>query len=91
MNLLFSAKAWKQYLFWQGEDAHVLQRINALLKDAQRDPFRGLGKPEPLKAEFRGYLSRRITAEHRLVYAVSGSGEDQQLTIVQCRFHYEPT
>lgn len=89
MNLLFSAKAWNQYLYWQAEDAHVLRRINALLKDAERDAFRGLGKPEPLKAEFAGYWSRRITAEHRLVYKAAGSGEDQRLIIVQCRFHYE--
>lgn len=89
MNLLFTPKAWSHYLYWQAEDAHVLQRINALIKDARRDPSRGIGKPEPLKRDLRNYWSRRITVEHRLICTVTGSGAQQQLVIVQCRFHYD--
>ena len=67
----------------------TVEKINDLIKAAQRDPFKGIGKPEPLKNELRGYWSRRITGEHRLVYAVEGKkGVDQKMTIIQCKFHY---
>ena len=66
----------------------ILESINALIKDIKRSPFKGLGKPEPLKFGLHGWWSRRISGEHRLVYRVSGKGENQQLDIAQCRYHY---
>jgi toxin YoeB len=88
VRLLFSDRAWSQYLLWQGDDRRGLERINALIKECQRDPFRGTGKPEPLGGNLSGWWSRRINREHRLVYRVSGSGEAQTLEIAQCRYHY---
>lgn len=85
MNVVFSARAWSQYLEWQDTDRKALKKLNTLIKECQRTPFTGSGKPEPLKAELSGYWSRRIDQEHRLVYRVSGSG----LEIVQCRYHYD--
>jgi toxin YoeB len=79
---------WQDYLEWQHEDEKVLEAINALIKDIKRDPFKGVGKPEPLKHALQGWWSRRITGEHRLVYRVTGKGETQQLDIVQCKYHY---
>ncbi|WP_421695526.1 Txe/YoeB family addiction module toxin [Aestuariivirga sp.] len=84
MKLLFSGQGWEDYLFWQANDRTTLERINALIKDASRNPFQGIGKPEPLRGELSGWWSRRITQEHRLVYrAVDGT-----LQIAQCRYHY---
>jgi toxin YoeB len=80
-------EAWADYLYWQAEDRKILKRINALLKDIDRNGNTGLGKPEPLKYEFRDYWSRRITEEHRLVYRIEDNG--QQITIISCRKHYE--
>ncbi|WP_301075061.1 Txe/YoeB family addiction module toxin [Sphingomonas sp.] len=88
MRLMFSDRAWNQYLHWQGDDRRGLERVNALIKECQRDPFRGTGKPEPLAGNLTGWWSRRINREHRLVYRVSGSGEAQTLEIAQCRYHY---
>ncbi|MBF0324846.1 Txe/YoeB family addiction module toxin [Magnetospirillum moscoviense] len=88
MNLLWTASAWDDYLYWQRTDPDVLTRLNALVRDAHRSPFAGLGKPEPLKGSLKGWWSRRITAEHRLVYRIVGFGEGQRLEIVQCRYHY---
>lgn len=87
MNLLWTADAWQDYLSWQS-DPKTLAAINTLIKDIQRDPFRGLGKPEPLKHALQGWWSRRISGEHRLVYRVSGKGAEQQVQIIQCRYHY---
>jgi toxin YoeB len=84
----FSRRGWDDYLAVQEEDAKMLKRINALIKECQRHPFVGTGKPEPLKDQLKGWWSRRITQEDRLVYRVSGSGADQILEIIQCRFHY---
>ena len=70
------------------EGEKILASINELIKDIKRNPFKGLGKPEPLKHALQGWWSRRIFSEHRLVYRVSGKGGDQQLDIVQCRYHY---
>lgn len=89
MKLVFSQAAWSDYLFWQEHDPSVLRRVNELIKDADRSPFRGIGKPEPLVGSLKGWWSRRITAEHRLVYRVAGGGEDQALEIAACRFHYQ--
>lgn len=88
MITAWTEDAWQDYLRWQQEDEKVLQAINVLIKDIKRDPFKGLGKPEPLKHALQGWWSRRITGEHRLVYRVVGKGETQQLDIVQCWYHY---
>jgi toxin YoeB len=85
MRLLFTDQAWDDYLHWQGRK--IVTSINDLIKDIRRDPFRGLGKPEPLKHSLTGWWSRRITLEHRLVYRVSGTQADRQIEIVQCRYH----
>ncbi len=88
MNLTFSAKAWSHYLYWHDKDRKTLQRINALLQETMRTPFKGVGKPEPLRDNLKGWWSRRITQEHRLVYRVSGEGDAQVLEVAQCRYHY---
>lgn len=89
MKIVWVEAAWEDYLYWQMSDAKVLQSINDLIKDIRRDPFKGLGKPEPLKHRLSGWWSRRITGDHRLVYTVSGKGIDQQLLVAQCRYHYK--
>ena len=88
MKITFWPTAWDDYLHWQSEDRKTLDRLNALLKEALRDPFRGTGKPEPLAGNLSGWWSRRITREHRLVYRVTGSGAAQALEVAQCRYHY---
>ena len=89
MKLIFSPDGWEDYLFWQGHEAAVLAHVNELIKNTLRTPFTGIGKPEPFKARFKGFWSRRITGEHRLVYRVSGTGEAQAIEIAACRFQYE--
>ncbi|MGE0051420.1 MAG: Txe/YoeB family addiction module toxin [Arcobacter sp.] len=84
MNLIFSDKAWDEYMYWQQTDKLILKKINQLIRDIKREPFDGIGKPEPLKYELSGFWSRRISDEHRLVYEVSES----YIAIVSCRFHY---
>lgn len=84
MNITFTNDSWSEYLYWQLSDKQTLKKINNLLKDVTRDPFDGLGKPEPLKHEFSGCWSRRITDEHRLVYEVT----EYSILIISCRFHY---
>lgn len=84
MKLVFSSKAWENYLYWQATDKAMLKRINALIKDIQRDPFEGIGKPEPLRHSLTGYWSRRLNDEHRIVYKIS----DDSLFIAQLRYHY---
>ena len=84
MNLIFADKAWEEYMYWQNTDKQILKKINQLIKDIKREPFEGIGKPEPLKYELSGFWSRRISDEHRLVYEVSES----YIAIVSCRFHY---
>jgi toxin YoeB len=88
MQVAFTDHAWEEYLYWQEHGADVLEKINELIKEIKRTPFKGKGKPEPLKGNLAGYWSRRITGEHRLVYRVQDTGEDQVLRIVQARFHY---
>ncbi len=88
MRLVWTQAAWEDYLHWQSTDEKVLQSINDLIKDIRRSPFRGLGKPEPLKHDLAGWWSRRITGEHRVVHRVSGKGAAQQLEIAACRYHY---
>ena len=88
MKVKWTPNAWEDYLHWQKSDQKILGWINDLINDIKRDPFRGLGKPEPLKHSLQGYWSRRITQEDRLVYRVTGKGEGQQIEIIQCRYHY---
>jgi toxin YoeB len=88
MRIVWTQLAWQDYVQWQQDDQKTLNSINALIRDIQRDPFKGLGKPEPLKHKLQGWWSRRINIEHRLVYRVSGQGGTQQIEIVQCRYHY---
>lgn len=84
MRLIFSENGWEDYLYWQQTNQKTLKRINELIKDIQRSPFAGIGKPEPLKYGFSGYWARRITSEHRIVYKVVGN----DLLIAQLRYHY---
>jgi len=84
MIIAWAEKAWEDYLYWQATDKKTLQRINLLIKDIKRNPFSGIGDPEPLKHNWSGYCSRRIDREHRLVYKHS----EKTITIVQCRYHY---
>ncbi len=84
MKVVFSERAWEEYLYWQAEDEKILERLNTLIKECRRTPFNGIGKPEPLRGELSGWWSRRITQEHRLVYRVS----DGALQIAQCRYCY---
>lgn len=84
MNLTFSENAWEDYLHWQKTDKKILNRINKLIKETARQPFDGLGKPEPLKHALSGYWSRRINDEHRMVYKIN----DHALLIAQLRYHY---
>ena len=84
MKVTFSTTAWENYLYWQNTDKRVLKRINALVKDIARDPYVGIGKPEPLKHGLSGYWSRRINDEHRIVYKVV----EDAIFIAQLRYHY---
>jgi len=84
VNLSWSDYAWEDYLFWQQSDGKILNVINGLIKECSSTPFKGTGKPEPLKGDLSGYWSRRINREHRLVYMY----EDGTLYIIQCRYHY---
>jgi toxin YoeB len=86
--IVFRSDAWRDYVAWQHEDVKVLERINLLIGECLRDPFKGAGKPEPLRQNLTGWWSRRITGEHRLVYRVRGSGEAQALEVLSCRYHY---
>ncbi len=84
MVIKFLSQGWEDYLYWQQTDKAILRRINQLIRDIERNPYTGIGKPEPLRHDFKGAWSRRITDEHRLVYGM----EDTALVILQCRFHY---
>ncbi|WP_160008387.1 Txe/YoeB family addiction module toxin [Rhizobium sp. 18055] len=88
MMLSWHQRGWNDYMYWQENDRKILGRINELIRDTMRHPFEGLGKPEPLRNQLKGFWSRRISQEHRLIYSVEGDGERQTLTILQCRFHY---
>ena len=84
MKLIFADQACDDYLYWQKQDRRMVDRINKLIREIQREPFAGVGKPEPLKHALSGFWSRRITDEHRIVYCV----EEDALLIAQWRFHY---
>lgn len=85
MKYIFVDESWEDYQYWLKTDRKILERINELIKDISRNPYSGLGKPEPLKYKYKGFWSRRITDEHRLIYQV----KDDDLFIVKCRFHYD--
>jgi toxin YoeB len=84
MKLIFADQAWEDYLCWQQQDRRMVERINKLIRETQREPFEGIGKPEPLRHALAGYWSRRITDEHRMVYKLKGDA----LLIAQLRYHY---
>ena len=84
MKYVFVDESWEDYLYWQKIDKKMLKRINTLLKDISRQPYEGFGKPEPLKHNYRGFWSRRIDGEHRLIYQVT----DDEVRIIKCRYHY---
>ena len=84
MTITFSNDAWEDYLYWQRTDSKILKRINMLLKEIQRNPYEGIGKPEALKHGFSGYWSRRITDEHRIIY----KSEADSLLVAQLCYHY---
>lgn len=83
-RLTWTAAAWSDYVWWQGQDRKALKRINLLLQDTLRQPFEGLGKPEALRENLSGFWSRRIDDVHRLVYTVDGS----DVVVIACRYHY---
>ncbi|MDD2198772.1 MAG: Txe/YoeB family addiction module toxin [Bacteroidales bacterium] len=85
MKYIFVDESWEDYLYWQKNNTKYVKKINELLKDISRQPFTGKGKPEPLKFQYSGYWSRRIDAEHRLIYKV----KDDEIHIAKCRFHYD--
>lgn len=90
MNIQFTPHAWEEFTWWLETDKRMAKKIQTLIKDIQRTPFDGLGQPEPLKHDLAGFWSRRISGEHRLVYAIDGQTKSTQIcTIVQCRFHYD--
>ena len=92
MKLSFHSQGWEDYQFWQQNDKFILRKLNQLIKDIQRNPFDGIGKPEALSQNLSGYWSRRITQEHRLIYKIidpEKNGEESEITIAQCRGHYE--
>ena len=84
MTLVFAELAWEDYLHWQQQDRKMVDRINKLIRETQREPFSGIGKPEPLKHALAGFWSRRINDEHRMIYRVEG----EELQIAQLRYHY---
>lgn len=85
MKYVFVDESWEDYLYWQKVDKKMLERINALIKGISRQPYAGIGKPEPLKHNYRGYWSRRINEEHRLIYQI----HDDEIRVIKCRFHYD--
>ena len=84
MKKIFSDRAWEDYLYWQKNDKRMLKKVNELIKDIDRSPYDGIGKPEPLKHSLSGFWSRRINEEHRLVYRIS----EEEMHIAQIRYHY---
>ena len=87
MIVSFTPIGWRDYQHWVETDRKMLRKIGDLIEDVRRSPFSGIGKPEPLRENWKGWWSRRINQEHRLVYRVSGKGDAQALEIAQCRYH----
>jgi toxin YoeB len=88
LKVIFSSQSWDEYVAWQAENPKLAARLNGLIYNTTRDPLRGIGKPEPLRENWKGWWSRRIDDEHRLIYRVTGAGDDQRLEIAQCRYQY---
>jgi toxin YoeB len=89
LKIVFLSQGWEDYLFWQQQDTKVVARINELLRDTARSPFKGIGKPEPLRENWSGWWSRRINGEHRLVYRMTGQDAERRIEVAQCRYHYK--
>ncbi len=85
MKYIFVEDSWEDYLYWQKTDEKIIKKINELIKDISKDPFSGIGKPESLKYKYKGYRSRRIDNEHRLIYQI----KNDEIRIAKCRFHYD--
>jgi toxin YoeB len=89
MTIEFTANGWEDFSYWVENDPAMVEKINEIINSIMKTPFSGIGKPEPLKYDLKGFWSRRISGEHRLVYQISGTkGTDQKCSIIQCRFHY---
>jgi toxin YoeB len=88
VKVTFWPTAWEDYRHWIDNDPQILSKLNILIEECGRHPFSGTGKPEPLRGELGGWWSRRINQEHRIVYRVSGKGDEQVFEIAQCRYHY---
>lgn len=84
MKLIFAEQAWEDYLYWQKTDRKILARINNIIQEIRREPFSGIGKPEPLRHALAGYWSRRVNDEHRIIYKI----QDNSVLLAQLRFHY---
>ena len=90
MDIVFTRNGWEEFTYWIETDEEIVRKIKELIRSIRNQPFQGIGKPEPLKYSLKGFWSRRITQEHRLVYKVTGKkGEDQKCIIIQCRYHYD--
>lgn len=90
MNFEFTENGWEDFQYWIETDSSIVSKIKDLLNEIKKTPFQGTGKPEPLRHDLKGFWSRRITGEHRLVYKVEGKkGIDQKCYVIQCRFHYD--
>lgn len=90
MIIEFTTHGWEDFNYWLENDEDIVKKIKELIKSIRQEPFKGIGKPEPLKFGLIGFWSRRITGEHRLVYSINGTkGINQKCTIIQCRFHYD--
>lgn len=85
MNIKFTSNSWQDYIYWQKTDKAIVKKVNELIKEICRNPFEGIGKPEPLKYDLAGCWSRRISGEHRLIYQV----ENDEIIIIGCRYHYD--
>lgn len=88
MKIVFDRDGWEDYVYFQQGNPATLRRLNVLIAECRRNPFKGIGKPEPLKEEYKGWWSRRVTQEHRMIYRVTGGPPNQALEIIQCRYHY---
>ena len=90
MTIEFTELAWEEFSFWVEHDQAIVNKIKELIQAIRKDPFKGIGKPEPLKFGLKGFWSRRISGEHRLVYQITGTkGINQKCAIIQCKFHYD--
>ncbi|QNR22667.1 Txe/YoeB family addiction module toxin [Croceimicrobium hydrocarbonivorans] len=88
MRLVFTKNAWEDFEYWIENDQELLNKLRSLLNEVRRTPFKGTGKPEPLRGSLKGCWARSINQEHRLVYRITGKADDQSCIILQCRFHY---